>query len=293
VSSAAFQQPAATDAPIASTVIPPRRWLRPGILVPGAMVAIVLLVIIVVPLLPSYQPYTQNLLNAQLPPFHSGSHALGTDALGRDVLSRLALAGRVSLLIALAVVAITILIGLILGLTAGYFGGPWEAFVMWLADLQLGIPAILLLIASVAALGSSVAILVIVLALTFWVRYGRVARALALTMREREFVLASRTQGAGSLWILRKHLLPEVLSQFVVLGTFDLGLIITVEAALSYLGLGVPPPTPSWGGMISDGQQYLQTNFWLCLIPGVMVFLLVAGVQLLSQQFTSESVLLD
>ena len=257
------------------------------------MVVFVLLVIIVVPLLPSYQPYAQNLLNAQLAPLHQGSHVLGTDALGRDVLSRIALAGRFSLLVALAVVAITIAIGLVLGLTAGYFGGAWEAIVMWLADLQLGIPAVLLLIASVAALGSSVPILIIVLALTFWVRYGRVARALALTMREREFVLSSRTQGAGNLWILRKHLLPTVMSQFVVLGTFDLGLIITVEAALSYLGLGVQPPTPSWGGMISDGQQYLQTNFWLCLIPGVMVFLFVAGVQLLSQQFTSEGVLLD
>ena len=126
------------------------------------------------------------------------------------------------------------------------------------------------------------------LGLAFWVRYGRVTRVIAMSLRQRDFVLAPVTQGGRAFWIMRKHLLPHVVPQLVVMGSFDLGVIVIAEASLSYLGLGVQPPTPSFGGMIYDGQSQLQVNPWLCLVPGIVVFLLLGGIQILSQAFTAE-----
>jgi peptide/nickel transport system permease protein len=215
-------------------------------------------------------------------------YLLGTDSLGRDLLSRTALAGRVSLLIGLSAVLISLATGVVLGLVAGYFRGWTENVIMGIADLQLSIPRVLLLIAVTAVLGSSVLTLTVLLGLTSWVAYGRVARAMALSLREREFVLSAITQGAGPIWNIRKHLLPNVLPQMVIVGSFELGQIIVLEASLSYLGLGIQPPLPSWGRMISDGQSYLQLDPWLIVVPGVAIFMLVAGVQFLSQSFTTE-----
>jgi peptide/nickel transport system permease protein len=159
---------------------------------------------------------------------------------------------------------------------------------MGLADLQLSIPRVLLLIAVTALFGATVLKLALLLGLTSWVVYGRVARAMALSLREREFVLAATTQGASPLWNMRRHLLPNVLPQVVIVGSFDLGQIIILEASLSYLGLGVQPPLPSWGLMIAEGQSYLELNPWLALIPGIALFMLVAGVQFLTQSITAE-----
>ena len=212
----------------------------------------------------------------------------GTDKLGRDILSRLALAGRVSLFIGLSAVAVSMVIGVILGLVAGYFRGWTETIIMGFADLQLSVPRVLLLIAVTAILGSTVFNLTILLGLTSWVAYGRVARALSLSLREREFVLSAITQGATPAWNIRKHLLPNVLPQMVIVGSFELGQIIVLEAALSYLGLGIQPPLPSWGLMISEGQSYLEINPWLTVIPGLALFMLVAGVQFLTRSLTTE-----
>ena len=247
----------------------------------------VFLLIVVVPLLPLYDPYTQDLGSSLLPPFErldDGRLSIfGTDKLGRDVLSRMALAGWVSLLIGLSAVAVSMVIGAALGLVAGYFRGWIETAIMGFADLQLSIPRVLLLIAVTALFGSTVVKLALLLGLTSWVVYGRVARALALSLREREFVLSAATQGATPAWNIRKHLLPNVLPQVVIVGSFDLGQIIILEASLSYLGLGVQPPLPSWGLMISEGQSYLELNPWLSVIPGMALFMLVAGVQFLTQ----------
>lgn len=262
---------------------------RPGfsVVLATSMLAVVALLIVVVPLLPFYDTTTQDLAAAQLRPGQDGAHPLGTDSLGRDVLSRLALAGRVSVLIAVGVVALNVVIGVVLGLIAGYFRGPLDQLIMGIADIQLTIPVLLLLIAIIAAVGPSIPVLVITLGITFWVRYGRVARVIAASLRERDFVSASVTFGAADAWILLKHMLPTVVPQLVVLGTFDIGVIITAEASLSYLGLGVQPPTPSWGGMIAEGQRFLQTNLWLCLIPATVVFLLLGGLAILSQHYTA------
>jgi peptide/nickel transport system permease protein len=192
------------------------------------------------------------------------------------------------LFIGLSAVAVSMVVGVVLGLVAGYFRGWTETIIMGLADLQLSIPRVLLLIAVTAILGSTVFNLTILLGLTSWVAYGRVARALSLSLREREFVLSAITQGATPAWNIRKHLLPNVLPQMVIVGSFELGQIIVLEAALSYLGLGIQPPLPSWGLMISEGQSYLEINPWLAVIPGLALFMLVAGVQFLTQSLTTE-----
>ena len=257
-----------------------------------AMLVAVFLLITIVPWLPGYAPYTQDLASSLLPPFDrldNGQLSIfGTDKLGRDILSRVALAGRVSLFIGLSAVAVSMVVGVILGLVAGYFRGWTETIIMGFADLQLSIPRVLLLIAVTAILGSTVFNLTILLGLTSWVAYGRVARALSLSLREREFVLSAITQGATPAWNIRKHLLPNVLPQMVIVGSFELGQIIVLEAALSYLGLGIQPPLPSWGLMISEGQSYLEINPWLAVIPGLALFMLVAGVQFLTQSLTTE-----
>jgi peptide/nickel transport system permease protein len=257
-----------------------------------AMLVAVFLLITIVPWLPGYDPYTQDLASSLLPPFDrldNGQLSIfGTDKLGRDILSRVALAGRVSLFIGLSAVAVSMVVGVVLGLVAGYFRGWTETIIMGFADLQLSIPRVLLLIAVTAILGSTVFNLTILLGLTSWVAYGRVARALSLSLREREFVLSAITQGATPAWNIRKHLLPNVLPQMVIVGSFELGQIIVLEAALSYLGLGIQPPLPSWGLMISEGQSYLEINPWLSVIPGLALFMLVAGVQFLTRSLTTE-----
>jgi peptide/nickel transport system permease protein len=253
----------------------------------------ILVLVVVVPFLPGYDPYTQDLASSLLPPgelsLEGRMYLLGSDTLGRDVLSRLALAGRISLFIGLSAVLLSLVIGVFLGLVAGFFRGWIENVIMGVADLQLSIPRVLLLIAVAAILGTGVFKLAIVLGVTSWVVYGRVARAMALSLREREFVLSATTQGATAAWNIRKHLLPNVAPQMLIVGSYELGQIIVLEAALSYLGLGVQPPLPSWGLMVSEGQTYLELDPWLSVLPSIALFMLIAGVQILSQSFTAET----
>ena len=265
-------------------------WVRgqASTYIAAVMLVLTLLVIIVPPFLSIYKPYAIDLGSAKMPPFHSWHHLLGTDELGRDMLSRLALAGRVSILVAIPALIINMFVGVVLGLCAGYLGGIVNSVIMGLADVQISIPIIILLVMIVAVVGPGTVTLILVLGLTYWVGYGRVARVLALQIREREFVLASRTFGGSPLWVIRKHLLPQLGSQLAIMGSFDLGVIIILEASLSYLGLGIQAPTPSWGGMINEGQEYLQTNMWIVVLPSIAIFLLVAGVQILSQRVTGE-----
>lgn len=259
----------------------------------GLLLLIMAVLVIVIPLLPGYDPYTQDLGATLLPmggtSFDGKTFLLGTDTLGRDLLSRLALAGQVSTLIGLGAVAVSLVIGVTLGLIAGYFRGPVEAVIMGLADLQLSIPRVLLLIAVTAIIGPSVFNLAILLGLTSWVAYGRVARGMTLSLREREFILSARVQGASATWNIRQHLLPNVLPQMLIVGSYEFGMIVVLEASLSYLGLGVQPPLPSWGMMVSEGQNYLSLAPHLAMLPSIALFVLVAGFQFLSQAFTKEN----
>ncbi|ODT82424.1 ABC transporter permease [Devosia sp.] len=257
------------------------------------LLALVAVLVVVVPMLPGYAPYHQDLGAALLPiggtSFDGRFFLLGTDTLGRDMLSRLALAGQVSTLIGLGAVAVSLVLGVVLGLVAGYFRGPVEVFIMGLADLQLSIPRVLLLIAVTAIVGPSVVNLAIILGLSSWVAYGRVARGMTLSLREREFILSARVQGASATWNIRQHLLPNVLPQMLIVGSYEFGMIIVLEASLSYLGLGVQPPLPSWGMMVAEGQNYLAMAPHLGLLPSIALFILVAGFQFLSQTFTKEN----
>lgn len=257
------------------------------------LLALIAVLMIVIPLTPGYDPYAQDLSSALLPVggsnFRGDIYLLGTDTLGRDMLDRLALAGQVSALIGLSAVVVSLCMGVTLGLIAGYFRGPLEAVIMGLADLQLSIPRVLLLIAVTAIVGPSVVNLALMLGLTSWVSYGRIARGMVLSLREREFILSARTQGATAAWNIRKHLLPNVLPQMLIVGSYEFGMIIVMEASLSYLGLGVQPPLPSWGMMVSEGQNYLALAPHLAVLPSIALFILVAGFQFLSQAFTREN----
>lgn len=270
-----------------------RRQFGASHVVAGLMLLAMLVFIAGVPLLPGYEPYAQDLAGSLVPVGGTSPdgvfYLLGTDALGRDMFSRLALAGQVSVLIGAGAVLFSLVLGVGLGLVAGYFGGAAESAIMGFADLQLSIPRILLLIAVTAVIGPGEIKLCLLLGATSWVSYGRVARAMALTLRNREFVLAAITQGATSSWTIRKHLLPNVAPQMLIVASSEFGQIVLLEASLSYLGLGVQPPLPSWGAMVAEGQTYLSLAPSLSILPSVALFVLIGGLQILSQAFTAEN----
>ncbi|ODT72004.1 MAG: hypothetical protein ABS75_05895 [Pelagibacterium sp. SCN 63-23] len=257
-----------------------------SLMIAVVMLASVLALMVLVPLWPGFDPVKQSLFFALEPPFQNPQYPLGTDALGRDLLSRLSVAATVSVLVALGAVFISAVVGIVIGLVAGWMRGPVDSVLMALGNIQLAIPVVLLLIVLVASLGSSPYLLVVLLGLVNWVGYGRVVRAQVVSLREREFITAVTTAGGSSWWIMRKHLLPNVLPAVLVLAAFDVGVIITVESSLSFIGLGIQPPTPSLGLMISEGQRYLQTNLALTLFPALAIFFLIGGIQFASQSLT-------
>jgi peptide/nickel transport system permease protein len=269
------------------------RRLGPAPRMAAALLAVMAAFIVAVPMLPGYDPYRQDLATSLAPLLARAAdghrYLLGTDTLGRDILSRIALAGRISVLIAAGAVTFSLVLGTLLGLVAGYFRGVVESVIMGLADLQLSIPRILLLVAVTAMIGPGTLKLALLLGATSWVSYGRVARAMAMSLRTREFVLAAITQGASAPWNIRRHLLPNVLPQMLIVGSYEFGQIIIMESSLSYLGLGVQPPLPSWGLMVSDGQNYLALDPALSVLPSIALIVLIAGLQILSQAFTPES----
>ncbi|MGH7353244.1 MAG: ABC transporter permease, partial [Candidatus Rokuibacteriota bacterium] len=201
------------------------------------------------------------------------AHALGTDHLGRDVLSRLIYGARVSLLIGFAAVAVGGLLGATLGIVAGFRGGWTDSIIMTVADAQLAFPFILLAIGIIAVLGPSFPTLIVVVGLSGWVNYARVLRAQVLALRGREFVDAILALGGSTPRIVLKHILPNVLSTLVVIATLELARAIVLEATLSFLGLGIQPPTPSWGGMIHEGREYLDSAWWISMFPGLVLML--------------------
>ena len=225
-------------------------------------------------------------LSARLDPptwtglFSPGPHPLGTDQLGRDILSRIIYGSRVTLAVAAAAVILGGIVGVALGIVAGYFRGMTDRILMRLVDIQLAIPLMLLALLVVAALGPSLRNIIIVLALTSWIRYARIIRGQVLAVREREFVQSARAIGSGTMRIMFRHILPNVLTPALVVGTLELARVIIMDAALSFLGLGVPPPAPSWGRMLADGRTYLSTAWWIVTFPGLAIVLTVLSVNL-------------
>jgi peptide/nickel transport system permease protein len=234
------------------------------------------------PALAPDDPARNDLLERLTPPMWmdggSARHPLGTDTLGRDVVSRLLYGARVSLLVGFSAVLVAGALGLVLGMVAGYYGGRVDDALMRVGDVQLAFPALVLAIAVLAVVGSGLANIVLVLGVTGWVTYARIARGETLSLRRREFVESARALGAGDAAILWRHVLPNVLPSITVVATFSVARTIIAEASLSFLGLGLPPPAPSWGSMLDEGRNYLTTGWWLALFPGLAILVVVLGI---------------
>jgi len=222
-----------------------------------------------------------NLMARLTPPFTNMAHLFGTDPLGRDVLARVVWGGRISLLVGVVSVAGAVVIGVVMGLVAGYYRGIWDILVMRFADIQLALPFILLAITFMAIIGGGLTNIIILMFVSQWVQYARIVRGQVLTLREREFVLSARSFGVSGFNLIRHHLLPNLLGPVVVLMTLNIANNILLESSLTFLGLGVDPSTPSWGGMLADGRTYLQTAWWVSVFPGLAIFLTVLGLNLL------------
>jgi peptide/nickel transport system permease protein len=207
-------------------------------------------------------------------------HPLGTDHLGRDLLARVIYGAQPALLVGFAAVVISGLLGLAAGLLGGYFGGWIDDVLMRLADIQLAFPFILLAIAVIGVLGASLKTIIIVIGVSSWVVYARVVRAAVLSLREREFVQAAQALGGRDGRVLLHHILPNAITPWLVVATLDMARVIVIESALSFLGLGVQPPTPTWGGMLADGRVYISTAWWLATFPGLAILVSVLGINL-------------
>jgi peptide/nickel transport system permease protein len=249
------------------------------------VVVIVLFAAVFAPWLSPFDPLEQD-INQRLkePGWRNATgqaHPLGTDHLGRDILARVIFGSRIALVVGLSAVLISGVLGMMIGLVAGYFGGTVDDFFMRLADIQLAFPFILLAIAVIGVLGPSLRNIIIVIGVSSWVVYARVVRGEVLSIRERDFVQAAIALGSRDGRILVRHVLPNAFTPWLVVATLDMARVIVIESALSFLGLGVQPPTPTWGGMLADGRVYLSTAWWLATFPGLAILVTVLGINLL------------
>lgn len=256
------------------------RMLHSKFFMVGAVTAIVIILLSVFsPVIVQYDPLTNNLAERLMAPeyFARGlqGHVFGTDEAGRDIFSRLLLGSRYSLTIAAVVVFVAAFIGTVLGAVSGYFGGAADAVIMRLCDIMMAIPNLVLAIAVMAVLGPNIFNLVIVLIITTWVQYCKVTRNNVMVVKNTEFVKASQVLGASRMHIMFSQIFPNVTTQLIILISQQLGWTILTEASLSFLSLGVQPPTPSWGNMIADGRNFLITNPWLVMVPGVALMVTV------------------
>jgi peptide/nickel transport system permease protein len=264
------------------------RFLRSRAAVFGlAVVVTVVVVAVFAPLLAPHDFQDQQLPKVLLPPFWQPradpAYPLGTDHLGRDLLSRVIFGARTSLLVGGGGVLIAGTIGISLGLLAGYFGRAVDDVIMRLVDVQLSFPPIFLVIAIMAVIGQSLLNVVLVLGLVTWVQYARVVRGATLSVKEKDFVEGARAMGAGHARIVLRHILPNILPPVVVIATVNVSTLILAEAALSFLGLGVQPPTPAWGTMLAEGREVFRIAWWTAVFPGLAIVITVLGVNLLGE----------
>ena len=255
----------------------PRGRRMPGLMRLGlGFVALLAVLAVIAPWIVQ-DPERQSLRTRLKPPTLEGAddraHLLGTDPLGRDVFARLIYGSRVSLVVGLAAVIVGGLFGSAMGLVAGYRGGLTDAVIMTVADAQLAFPFVLLAIGIIAVLGPSFPTLILVIGLSGWVSYARILRAQVLVLRSREFVEAIRALGGSTVRVVLRHVLPNVLASLVVVATLELARAIVLEATLSFLGLGIQPPTPSWGGMVQDGRDHLDSAWWISTFAGVVLMI--------------------
>jgi peptide/nickel transport system permease protein len=275
-----------TSAPARRRLLP--RWLRSLLRARLAAVGVIVLAVVAVcavaaPLLAPHDPKNGELIDSKISPAWTdggmGTYPLGTDMLGRDILSRMIYGARISLVVGFTAVAIAGAIGITAGLVSGYYRGYVDNVLMRLVEIQLAVPFILFALAILAVLGPGLKNLILVLGITGWVTYARVVRGQVLSYREKEFVEAARALGAGDLRIMFRHILPNTFASVIVIGSFAVAGTILAEASLSFLGLGVPPSTPTWGGMVADGrEQILNNRWWMYIFPGAAIMLTVLAI---------------
>lgn len=254
-----------------------------------AFISLIILIIICLialfaPLLSPMDPTVQNIAERLQKPGTVNQdgdvHWLGTDQLGRDVLSRLIYGSRVSILVAMGAVFLGGAIGLVIGLVSGYAGGWIDSVLMRLVDMQLAFPFLLLAMTMVSILGSSILNVVLVLSLTSWISYAKVVRSSVLSVKYLEFIEATRAAGTNRVTILFRHILPHVLSPFIVVASFQVATLIIAESSLSFLGLGVPTSEPTWGAMLADGREYMTDAWWIAIYPGLMLMIVAMSANL-------------
>ena len=256
-----------------------------GMIIGSLIVISVILVALLAPLLSPHDPYQQDLMKRLIPPVWdsrgSWEHILGTDHLGRDYLSRLMYGARISLLIGIGAALISGIIGTIMGVMAGYFGGRVDMVVTFMVTVRLSMPVVLVALAVVAIVGGSLQVVITVLGLLFWDRFAVVMRSSTLQIRSMDYVSAAQAVGCSTSRILATEVMPNVVNNLIVIATIEIAHAIILEAALSFLGLGVQPPLPSWGLMVSEGKDMMLFEPWLITIPGVALFLLVLAINLM------------
>jgi peptide/nickel transport system permease protein len=256
-----------------------------GVMIGGGVLTVIVLMAALAPVLAPGDPYEQDLLARLAKPVWMAKgtweHPLGTDKLGRDYATRLMYGAQISLLIGIVAAAISGIIGTVMGVAAGYFGGRVDMVVTYLVQVRLSVPVILVSLAVVALIGGSLQVVILVLGFLLWDRFAVVMRASTMQIREMDYVVAARAVGCSTLRILASEIMPNIVNNLIVVATLEMAHAILLEAALSFLGLGVQPPTPSWGLMIAEGKDYILFDAWLIAIPGVALFLLVLAINLL------------
>jgi peptide/nickel transport system permease protein len=258
------------------------RFLAGRFAVAGCLVVVILFGLSsLAPYLTPYQPDSLDAYHVLLPP--STAHWFGTDELGRDVLTRIIYGARISLKVGFVSIGIAVLIGTLVGLFAGYYGGLFDSLLMRLVDIMLCFPTFFLILAVIAMLEPSIWYIMIIIGLTGWMGVARLVRAEVLSLRERDFVQAARALGASDRRIIFRHILPNALSPILVAATLGVAGAILTESALSFLGIGVQPPTPSWGNMLTSGKDYLEFAWWLSLFPGLAILVTVIAYNLLGE----------
>jgi peptide/nickel transport system permease protein len=269
---------------IAAPGLARRVWKNKAVVVGGGLLLAIVLIALFAPWISPYDPYSQDLANRNVPPFwyETGSwlHPLGTDPLGRDYLSRVFYGARISLLIGISVAIISGLIGTTMGMLAGYFGGKTDMLVSFMVTTRLSMPVILVALATVAIVGGSLWVVIAVLGLLKWDRFAVVMRSATQQVRSLDYVAAAQAAGASTPRVLLGEVLPNVLPHLIVVATLEAASAILLEAALSFLGLGVQPPLPSWGLMISEAKSYMFFSFWLIAIPGTALAVLIFAINL-------------
>lgn len=271
--------------PSRSAILRRRVLLHPGLLVASAVIVLIVLAAVSAPLIAPHDPYLQNLSRRLVPPvwYENGTweHVLGTDYLGRDYLSRLIYGARISLAIGISAAVLSGIIGTALGVAAGYFGGRVDLAVNYLITVRLAMPVVLVALAVVAIFGGSLVVVISVLGLLLWDRYAVVMRASTIQIRNMEYVQSARALGCSTRRIILSEIMPNMFNNLIVVATLEMANAILLEAALSFLGMGVQPPLPSWGLMVSEGKDLLFFQAWLITIPGLALFVLILAINML------------